>query len=103
MTPEAWTAIIGGVVVGSGIGFALGRYAGGGWLLAFSLLIGAVAMGLLSSPVLEAFGIPREGFNHMGYAAVSILILAPALAGAILFGGVGLWRAAKARRAEDTE
>jgi len=97
MNPEAVVAIVGGLVVGSGIGFGLGRYAGGGWLLAFCLILGAVALGLFSSPVLEAIGIPRDGFNHLGYFAVSMLILMPALAGAVVFGGIGLWRASLAR------
>ncbi|MGI3184818.1 hypothetical protein [Nioella aestuarii] len=101
MNSEAWIAIIGGLVVGSGIGFSLGRYAGGGWLFGCTLLIAVVALGLLSSPVLEAFGVPRDGFNHLGFAAVSILILAPAMAGMIIFGGIGLWRASRMRgRAE---
>ena len=98
MNPEAWTAIISGLAVGSGIGFALGRYAGGGWLFGFCLLLGIPALGLLSSELLEAIGIPRDGFNHLGYFAFSMLVLMPALAGAILFGGIGLWRAGRARR-----
>lgn len=101
MNPEAWIALIGGLAVGSGIGFGLGRYAGGGWLLGFCLILGAVALGLMSSPVLEALGIPREGFNHLGYFVVSMLVLIPALAGAIVFGGIGLRRASRARGERD--
>jgi hypothetical protein len=97
MTPEALIAIGTGLVVGSGLGFVLGRFAGGGWLFGFSLLLGLPALGMLSSDVLEAIGIPREGFNHLGYFAFSMLVLMPALAGAILFGGIGLWRASRLR------
>jgi len=96
MNPEAWTAILGGLSVGSGIGFVLGRFAGGGWLFGVSLLLGLVALGLLSSTVLETIGIPREGFNHLGYFAFSMLILLPGLVGMILFGAFGLWRARRA-------
>lgn len=103
MNSESLIAILSGLIVGSGIGFVLGRYRGGGWLFGFSLIMAIVAMGLLSSAVLEAFGIPRDGFNHVGYAAVSILIVMPALAGSIVFGGLGLWLAARARRMEDRE
>lgn len=95
MTPEAVFAIVGGLAVGAGIGFVLGRYAGGGWLLAFCLILGAVALGLMSSPVLEAIGIPRNGFNHLGYFALSMLVLLPALVGAILSGGIALWRVSR--------
>jgi len=95
MNPEAWVALVAALVVGAGAGFALGRYAGGGWVFGASLLLGVPALGLLSSTVLSALGIPREGFNHMGYFAVSMFILLPALAGLIVFGGVGLWRAGR--------
>lgn len=101
MNPEAWAAIIGALVVGSGIGFALGRYAGGGWLFGVSLLLGLPALGLLSSDVLVLLGIPREGWNHLGYFAFSMLVLLPALAGLIVFGGIGLWRAARAGQRPD--
>lgn len=101
MNPEALIAIGAGLAVGSGIGFVLGRHAGGGWLFGFTLVLGLVALGLLSSTVLEAIGIPRDGFNHLGYFAVSMLVLLPALAGAIVFGGIGLWRASRARAGQD--
>lgn len=103
MNPEALIAIGTGLAVGSGIGFVLGRYAGGGWLFSFCLLLGLPALGLLSSDVLEAIGIPRAGFNHLGYFAFSMFVLMPGMAGAIVFGGIGLWRASRVRRDEDTE
>ena len=103
MNPEAWIAIGLGLVIGGGVGFALGRFKGGGWLFGFCLLIGLPALGLLSSAVLEAIGIPREGFNHLGYFAFSMLVLMPALIGAILFGGIGLWRASRSAGQESSK
>lgn len=103
MAPGAIAAIGAAVLVGAFIGFVLGRYAGGGWLFAFSLLLAAVAAGMMSSEVLTALGISNENWAHMGYAAFGMLILLPAMAGSILAGAVGLRLAARAARAEGPE
>lgn len=96
MAPEVLTAMIVSGLFGAGAGYGLGRYLGGGWLFAFNLLLAAGMVVVLSSPILEAIGIPRDGMGHLGYAAFALFVLLPAFAASLIAGGLGLWRAARA-------
>lgn len=86
------------IAVGAGLGFALGRFAGGGWLLTFLLALGALAAGLMSDAVLSAFGVPEDYWEQLAYAAFAMLAVLPAMAGGLVAGGLGLWLAARGQR-----
>lgn len=101
MNPDVLTAMILAGLTGAGVGYGLGRYLGGGWLLAFNLLLAATMVVLLSSPILEMLGIERAGMGHLGYIAFALFIVVPAFCGSLLLGGVGLYRAARLRRVRE--
>jgi len=97
MSPSLLPTLLVAVAFGGGLGFVIGRFLGGGWLFGFNLLLSAGTVLFLTSPLLEAIGIPRAGGEHMAYAALAVFVLLPALGAAVIFGGIGLWRAARAR------
>lgn len=100
MDPTVLAIMVGAGALGLALGWILGRFAGGGWLLAACLVVGLIAAALMSSDLLTALGLVADPWDALGYAAVSFIGVLPGLAGMVLGGGVGLWRASRAAREE---
>lgn len=78
------------LVLGSVVGFLLGRFTSGAilYLLWVVLIVGNA---ILLIPQLGAlFGLAQEGWSRLGYVILSMIFVSPALAGSLIAGWVGL-------------
>lgn len=99
MMAQVLTLAVIAAAVGGALGYLLARVVGGGWLFGFNLMLAATAALFLSPRALSRLGVEAATGGEAGFPALAVFIVLPAFAGSIVLGGVGLWRAARARRA----
>ena len=78
------------LVLGSGVGFLLGRFTSGAILyLLWAALAGGLLV-LLIAPLGAVFGLAQDEWSRMLYTYISVIFMGPALVGSGVFGWIGL-------------
>ena len=86
------TQIIGALLAGGLVGFLLGRFTPGYWLLLFCLAwIGVVSV-MLNPDLSGIFGLAQRGEAAFRQGLMVVLLHVPGLIGAIVGGKVGRYR-----------
>ena len=90
MEPQVIIFGVTSLVLGSVVGFLLGRFTSGAilYLLWITLVLGNAI--LLIAPLGGLVGLPQEGWSRLGYVILAMIFVAPALAGSLVAGWAGL-------------